>query len=117
MVFCSPVASRRLLGSPAGHVLLQLASCRAMRPSVLQEDTAERERAKRERRQKLKQKARDKKRTSRERAAAEREASERDARSQQEATAKQRDKEVAAERWACLSVPAGPCVVQCCGQA
>ena len=72
-----------------------------MRPSVLQEDTAERERVERERRQKLRQRARDKERTARE--AAERKASEREAHTRQEAEAKRQEEEAAVQRWGCLS--------------
>ncbi len=72
-----------------------------MRPSVLQEDAAERERAEHERRQKRKQKARDKERTAKERAAAERKASEGEAGTQQEAQVKQGEEEAAVERWSC----------------
>ena len=72
-----------------------------MRPSVLQEDTAERERAESKQRQKLKQKARNKERAARKRAAAaaEREACEREACSRRKAEAKQQEVEAAVQRW------------------
>ena len=69
-----------------------------MRPSVLQEDTAERARAERDQRQKLMQTARDKERIAKERAAAERKASEREARSRQEAEAIRQKEAAAVER-------------------